>query len=160
MIEYKPLPGNLSMKNPAALIATGFGSGRMHPAPGTWGTVAAWVLGFVMAKPTLALAFCVCALAGLWAVTKFEKDSDTHDLGMIVIDEWAGIWLALLFASFWDQAVLALILFRVFDIWKPGPIGWLDKNLKGASGVMADDLAAGLVAGLIVYGYGIWMPLF
>ncbi len=156
-LEYKPLPDGMTMKNPAALIATGFGSGRMYPAPGTWGSLAAWVIGFVMDKPTLVVAFAIVTLAGLWAAARFEKESGSHDNGMVVIDEWAGLWLAMLFAQFWDQAVLAFVLFRVFDIWKPGPIGWLDKNVTGAAGVMADDLAAGLASGIIVYGYGLWI---
>jgi phosphatidylglycerophosphatase A len=157
MMAFKPLPAGMTMKNPAALIATGFGSGRMHPAPGTWGTLAAWVLGFVMTKHALAIAFIVAMLAGLWAVRRFEAESASHDNGMIVIDEWAGMWLAMMFASFWDQAVLAFVLFRFFDIWKPWPIRWMDKNIAGAWGVMVDDVAAGLAAGVLVYGYGLWI---
>lgn len=156
-LDYKPLPAGLTMKNPAALIATGFGSGRMYPAPGTWGTLAAWVIGFVMSKPALIVALVLAVIGGLWAIKKYEAQSATHDSGMIVIDEWAGVWLAMLFASFLDQAILAFVLFRALDIIKPGLIGWLDKNVSGAWGVMADDLAAGLAAGIIVYGYGLWM---
>ncbi len=157
MLSYKPLPAGLSMKNPAALIATGFGSGRMYPAPGTWGTAAAWVLGFVLSKPVLIAAFILALAGGLWAIRKYEAQTATHDSSMIVIDEWAGIWLAMIFSTYWDQAVLAFVLFRALDIWKPGLVGWLDKNVSGAWGVMADDLAAGLAAGIIVYGYGLWM---
>ena len=156
-LDYKPLPTGMSMKNPATLIATGFGSGRMYPMPGTWGSMAAWILAFVVSKPVLIVAFVLACIGGLWAAKHFEDQSHSHDSNMIVIDEWAGMWLAMLFASFLDQAVLAFVLFRVFDIWKPGLIGWLDKNVSGAWGVMADDLAAGLAAGIIVYGYGLWM---
>lgn len=160
MISIKPLPAGMTMKDPAALIATGFGSGRLSPAPGTWGTVVAWILAILMTKPAIMLACVIALLAGLWAIQNYETKSKTHDSGMIVIDEWAGMWLALSFATYWDQAVLAFVLFRVLDIKKPGTIGWLDKNVSGPWGVMLDDLAAGLAAGICVYGYGLWTASF
>jgi len=164
MISIKSLPNHLTLRNPAALIATGFGSGLIHPAPGTWGTLAAWILGLMVmsqGKVILLLALLAAVIAGLWAIEKFQAASGEHDSGMIVIDEWAGIWLAmLLIAPFWDQIILVFVLFRIFDIWKPWPIGWMDKNIKGAWGVMADDLAAGALAGAIVYGYGLWTVSF
>ena len=156
-LAFKPLPEGMTMKNPAVMIATGFGSGRMYPAPGTWGTLAAWVIGFVMTKHVLAVAFVIACVAGWWAAKKFEEQSQSHDNAMIVIDEWAGVWLAMLCATFWDQSVLAFVLFRVFDIWKPGPIRWIDEKVGGAWGVMLDDIVAGLFAGIIVYGYGLWI---
>jgi phosphatidylglycerophosphatase A len=157
MISIKPLPGTMTMKDPAALIATGLGLGRLYPAPGTWGTLVAWLMGLLMTKPVLIVAFIAACAAGLWAAKEFEKADNGHDNGMIVIDEWAGIWLTMMFASFWDQAILAFVLFRFFDVLKPWPIRWLDKNVPGAAGVMVDDLAAGLAAGVLVYGYGLWI---
>lgn len=159
MIGLKPLPGGLTLKNPAALICTGFGSGLVHPAPGTWGTLVAWVIALLlgMDKILLLLALLAAMIAGIWAIEKFESTSGSHDSGMIVIDEFAGIWVTLLFAApFWDQLILAFVLFRAFDVVKPWPIRWLDKNVHGAWGVMLDDLAAGLAAGICLYGYGLW----
>lgn len=160
MISLKPLPGNLSMRDPVALICTGLGLGRISPAPGTWGTLGAWVIGLILmsqGKLIILLALVAAMIAGIWAIEKFQAASGDHDSGMIVIDEWAGIWLTLLLAApFWDQLILSFVAFRLFDILKPWPIKWIDRNVKGAWGVMADDLAAGLAAGLVVYGYGLW----
>lgn len=161
MIRITPLPGNLSMRDPAVLIATGLGSGRLTPASGTWGTLAAWVLALFLlshGKVVLILALLAAVIAGFWAIEKYEAASNDHDSGTIVIDEWAGIWLTLLFAApFWDHLLLSFLLFRLFDIWKPWPIRWLERNISGPSGVIVDDLAAGLLAGICVYGYATWI---
>ncbi len=154
-----PLPAGLSPQDPAALIATGFGSGRISPAPGTWGTLAAWGLGLLLPHALLPVAVLLACAAGWWAVTRFQTQSGTHDAGMIVIDEWAGVWIAMAFAApqAWDQLALAFVLFRLFDIMKPWPICWIDQRVNGASGVMLDDLLAGLWAGLCIYGYQQWI---
>ena len=163
MIRLSPLPAPLRMTDPAVLIATGFGSGRFSPAPGTWGSIAAWIIGIVLmmsgpGKAALCLAFIFSCLAGWWAVERIEEQTDSHDDGMIVIDEWAGIWLAMLMTAGHPVFLLmALALFRLFDIWKPGPIGWLDRHVQGPAGVMLDDLAAGLVTGLCTFGLGAWI---
>ncbi|HRQ61141.1 MAG TPA: phosphatidylglycerophosphatase A, partial [Alphaproteobacteria bacterium] len=94
---------------------------------------------------------------GLWACKHFEAASGEADCKMVVIDEVAGQWIAL-----WPVLILpvinpvliacAFLLFRVLDITKPFPVGWLDKNVKGPAGVMADDIAAGLIVALILQG--------
>jgi phosphatidylglycerophosphatase A len=91
---------------------------------------------------------------GFWATKKFEDMTGTHDSGMIVIDEVAGVWIALLAAVGQHNIyiVAAFMLFRFFDILKPFPVGWLDRNLKGAAGVMMDDLMAGVYAALTMIG--------
>ncbi len=163
-MRITPLPSGVSMTDPAVALATGLGSGRIHPAPGTWGTLAAWLMGFAILPLGPAGFLLSAALAlglGLWAVQRFERLSQSHDLGMVVIDEWAGVWLAMAFCQpAGDQLVLAFLLFRAFDVVKPWPIGWLDRRVEGAWGVMVDDLVAGLAAGLCVYGYGQWIHLF
>lgn len=158
MIKIAPLPAPLSNRDPAVLIATGFGSGRLAPAPGTWGSVAAWLLALAMPKALLVVAIVLALAGGWWAVTSFQKQSETHDSGMIVIDEWAGVWIAMLFTacSCLGPALLALFFFRVFDVLKPWPIRWLDRELGGAAGVMLDDVAAGLAAGMCVWGVTQW----
>ena len=143
------------LAKPSVLWLTVFGAGLLRPAPGTWGSVVAlavwwWGLsewpvltqGLVVVVYSL-VSWCVCA--------KFLHRTGLHDEPQIVADEVAGLWLALLFVPVtWWAGLLAFALFRLFDIAKPSLIGWLDRNTKGGLGVMADDLAAGLAAGLIV----------
>ena len=143
------------LAKPSVLWLTFFGAGLLRPAPGTWGSVVAlavwwWGLsewsvlnqGLVVVVYTL-VSWRVCA--------KFLHRTGLHDEPQIVADEVAGLWLALLFVPVtWWAGLLAFALFRLFDIAKPSLIGWLDRNTKGGLGVMADDLAAGLAAGLIV----------
>ncbi len=157
MIKITPLPVGLQWRNPAVLIATGLGSGRLSPAPGTWGTLAAWLLALALPKTAIIFLLVAACAAGFWAITEFQKKSGTHDNGMIVIDEWAGIWIAMLFANSPEGLLLALLLFRIFDVLKPWPVSHFDKNVHGAEGVMLDDIVAGIMAGICVYGAGLWM---
>ncbi|MBU6235325.1 MAG: phosphatidylglycerophosphatase A [Alphaproteobacteria bacterium] len=154
-----PLPAPLVWKSPEVLIATGLGSGRISPASGTWGTLAAWVLAVTLPKTAIIFLLILACAAGFWAINEFQKKSGTHDNGMIVIDEWAGIWVAMLFCMphRLDQLALAFLLFRIFDVLKPWPVSHFDKNVEGAEGVMLDDIVAGVMAGICVYGYGLWM---
>lgn len=136
-------------------LATWFGCGLAPKAPGTVGTIGALPIGVLIlwlggVWGLLAATLVVFAL-GLWAAREFERHSGTHDSGAIVIDEVAGIWLALCFAGM--NAVMiaaAFLLFRLFDIKKPGAIGWADRKLPGAWGVMMDDVFAGLYAGAVL----------
>ena len=140
--------------NFASLVATGFGTGRLPAAPGTWGSLAAlpvaWLLVSAGGAPLLAAAAAVTSLVGWWASAAYLRTSDSGgDPGEVVIDEIAGQWIALLFAPHTLTAyALAFALFRLFDIWKPWPVGWADRNLPGGRGVMADDLLAGVYAAL------------
>jgi phosphatidylglycerophosphatase A len=140
------------------IIAGGFGSGFVPTAPGTVGSAAAAVVLFLVkgygdmgAKGDLLLALALIIL-GLITVTLSLKHSESKDPGWIVIDEWAGMALATwgigpnLFLFF-----CAFVLFRIFDVLKPPPIRWLE-TLPGAWGVMADDLAAGMVARILLAG--------
>jgi phosphatidylglycerophosphatase A len=146
------------------LIATFFYVGLLKPAPGTWGSLAAQpvLLGLHWAGgPFLVLAALGAVVAlGTWATTELTRG--THaDPSWIVIDEVAGQWVALLPVTFgawwvgaeitalWPGWIAAFVLFRVFDIWKPGPVGWADR-LHTPWGVMLDDLIAGAMAGLCV----------
>ncbi len=148
------------------LVATWFGAGLIRPAPGTWGSLAAlpcaWGLHGLGGFPLLLAATVVVGLAGLWAANAEAAATGDHDAGEIVIDEVAGQWIALwpLSAGLWAAGadpwlfpwpgwVGAFVLFRLFDIWKPGPVGWADR-LPGAKGVMLDDVIAGGIAALCV----------
>ena len=135
------------------LLSTWFGTGLIFPAPGFWGSLGTLPLGiFALYYGGVFLCVALCILlfiTGLKTIPAFEKATDTHDSGLIVIDEAAGLMLALAFAEpSVLSIVLAFILFRVFDTVKPFPVNWCDKKLKGAPGVMMDDIVAGLYAGI------------
>ena len=148
----------LDFKNPALWIATWFGCGLMRPAPGTWGTLGALPIGMILmvigGHVGLLIGLVLVIPLGLWAAKKFEEMTGTHDSGMIVIDEVAGMWIALLAVVGQHNLYLlaAFALFRFFDILKPFPVGWLDRNLPGAAGVMADDIMAGIYAAAVMMG--------
>lgn len=131
----------------ARLLASGFGSGLVPRAPGTAGSLAAALLGVVllMLSPwALACGVALACVAGWWAIPRAGGD---HDPGWVVVDEFAGMWIAMLAlpAPHWPWVVGAFVLFRLFDILKPGPVDWVQR-WPGALGVMADDVLAGAAA--------------
>ncbi|MBW7921789.1 MAG: phosphatidylglycerophosphatase A [Rubellimicrobium sp.] len=144
-------------------IVTFGGVGLLRPAPGTWGSAVATLvaLGLAMAglAPLVPLGAVLAALLGLWAVPRATSGATDPDPAEIVIDEVAGQWLALSFTllplwwlgvdplAAWPGVVVPFVLFRLFDIWKPGIIGRADRR-SDAAGVMYDDLWAGLFAGV------------
>ncbi|MCA1944678.1 MAG: phosphatidylglycerophosphatase A [Desulfovibrio sp.] len=141
----------------ALFVARGFGAGLLPRAPGTWGSLAAMLAAPVIFMPlpvwARLLLLVPLTLAGVWAAARAEFLLGRHDAGEIVIDEWLGLWLAYaVFPSLgWWWLLTGFALFRFFDIVKPGPIASLQR-LPGGWGVMADDLAAGLAAGLVLAG--------
>jgi len=149
-------PGGTKRTLWAWLLATWFGAGYLKPGPGTYGSVAVVVLWFLAAHifpctgTTLALATLAAALVitliGIPASTIVARESGRKDPGFVVIDEVAGQLFALtLMPPDWPHALIALILFRLFDIWKPWPIRELEA-LPAGTGIMLDDVAAGLAA--------------
>jgi phosphatidylglycerophosphatase A len=142
------------LAHPAHFIALGFGSGLAPRAPGTFGTLAAialyWLLALVL--PPLAIAFLAIPLffVGVWACGVTARDLGSQDPGCIVIDEIVAFLplAALSSASPWLQ-LIAFGLFRLFDIWKPFPIRELEARVKGGMGVMIDDVAAAFYAYLV-----------
>lgn len=152
----KNLP-NVSFKDPMIWIATWFGCGLMRPGPGTWGTIGALPFGILFyvigGIPLLFLGILVVCWLGYLAAKRFEEQAGDHDNGAIVVDEVAGMWIALLPTGMNPLYILlAFALFRFFDILKPWPISWADKKIPGAAGVMIDDIIAGFVAALIIGG--------
>jgi phosphatidylglycerophosphatase A len=147
----------------ATLIGTVGGIGYLRPAPGTWGSLAALPLAYGLhllgGFPLLALATLAVCAAGYWATAEMTRGQDNHDPSEIVIDEVAGQWLAIWAISYpawshgiaisalWPGWIAAFALFRLFDIWKPGPVGWADRK-TGPMGVMLDDVIAGILAAL------------
>ena len=140
--------------------ATVAGVGLLKPAPGTWGSLAALLLGYGLIEAGISAAWLVVVvilltLASVRAIDTIEAKSGIHDAPEIVIDEVAGQWLALLPLFYFQPTLigygLAFLLFRLFDIWKPWPIGPLDKKVSGGFGVMIDDIVAGLIAAALLY---------
>ncbi|MBO9449505.1 phosphatidylglycerophosphatase A [Tropicibacter sp. R16_0] len=147
----------------AKAIATVGGVGYLRPAPGTWGSLAALPLTYVLHQlggfPLLAVATIAAIVAGIWATGVMTAGQDDHDPSEIVIDEVAGQFIALMAISYpawshgieitalWPGWVAGFLLFRLFDITKPGPVGWADRR-GDALGVMLDDLIAGVFAAI------------
>lgn len=148
------------------LVATLFGIGNLGPGPGTWGSAAAvaaaWPIHALGGFPALAAATLVALVVGWWSVVEATRGTADHDPSEIVIDELVGQWIALWplsgglwFAGIkgwtfpWPGWVLAFLLFRLFDIWKPWPVGALDRR-SDVAGTMLDDVAAGAMAAVCV----------
>lgn len=135
------------MRHPAHFIALGFGTGLSPVAPGTLGTLVALPVAWLLdaQAPTWAwlTAIGTITIVGTWCAHITARDLGVADHGSIVIDEIAAFLLVLFFAGAapWRQ-VLAFVLFRFFDIVKPPPIREIDRGMKNAVGVMADDFAA------------------
>jgi len=151
-------------------VATGLGSGRLKPAPGTWGSLAALVAWVLLALAIRLLpdrwlveaAFLLLPILLTWVSVKASdlvvRETGDKDPGYIVADEWAGLWIALwplrwallvqLQAPGWGLVLVLAVpfaLFRLFDIWKPWPIRQIQVLPEG-QGVVADDVVAGLYA--------------
>lgn len=145
----------VDVKHPAHWLALGFGAGLMKKAPGTWGSV----VGALLFVPLLALplwAYVVvlvaAAVLGVYVCDKSARDWGVHDHGAIVWDEVVGMGITLIALPLsLGAAVLAFAMFRLFDIWKPWPVSILDKELEGGFGIMADDMAAGVLAAIASY---------
>jgi len=153
-------------------LGIGLGSGLPKRAAGTWGTVG----GLVVAIPMLWLGFwgflaitVLGALVGSYICGKTSDLMGVHDDTHIVWDEWVGMWVSLLpilWLHFYDDALLqghqlsllllyfaAFVAFRFFDILKPFPIKWVDKNVSGGFGILIDDILAGLMAGVVLIAF-------
>lgn len=148
--------------HPAALIATVGGIGRLRPAPGTWGSLMAippaWMLSTIFGAGGLAVALPMIVIAGIWASEIYVRRTGRPDPSAIVIDEVAGQWLTLIALPADPLAyTLGFVLFRAFDIFKPWPISWVDRKIGGGIGVVADDLLAGSMAGVV--GWLLWDKL-
>ncbi len=149
-----------NLKNPVHLLAFGFGSGLSPKAPGTVGTIAAIPLyGLLQLLPLsyYLAALLAAALLGIYLCGKTARDLQVHDHPGIVWDEFVGFWLTMLAApAGWLWIVAGFLFFRLFDIWKPWPISWLDKSVEGGLGIMLDDILAGIYAAiclqLLAYG--------
>ena len=150
----------------AQIIGTVGGVGYLRPASGTWGSLAAlplaWLVYVVGGVWLVVVLGAALFAAGVWATAEMTRGSDNHDPSEVVMDEVVGQWIALMAISYpswsmgiditrlWPGWIAGFLLFRLFDITKPGPIGWADRKLPGAAGVMMDDLLAGMAAAALL----------
>jgi len=146
------------------LFLTFGGAGLSPKAPGTVGTLASLPVGlavlYYLGMETLFILTMAITIIGIFETNKYEALTGMHDPQHIVIDEASGMWIALMIVHstamimpYPYAQVLAIILafanFRLFDIWKPSTIGWIDRELKGGLGVMLDDVLAGIAGGIL-----------
>lgn len=146
------------------LFLTFGGAGLSPKAPGTVGSLASLPVGlailYYLGMESLFLITMAITVIGIFEVNKYEKTTGTHDQQHIVIDEAVGMWLSLMIAhstamsmGYAYAEIIAIVLsfasFRLFDIWKPSTIGWIDRELQGGMGVMLDDVLAGFAGGLL-----------
>lgn len=148
----------ISLKNPIHLIAVGFGSGLIKPAPGTWGTLMGLLLAVLFWHFTQSVLFFIFLtlfgfILGCYCCEKTSRDLNVHDDGRIVWDEIIAVWLMFIALPEynWLYYGLTFITFRFFDILKPYPIHYFDNYLKGGLGIMFDDILAALYSLTTLY---------
>jgi phosphatidylglycerophosphatase A len=149
--------------DPACLLATWFGAGRLPRAPGTWASLVALPLGALLTwlgGPWLVLAVTLAVFGlGVWASERYMAAYRVHDPAAIVVDEVVGQWLTLALLPLTPIAYLAgFLLFRIADMVKPWPARWIDRTMAGGIGVMLDDVVAGIYAGALALVLLGWLP--
>ena len=134
-----------------SFVATLGPVGRLRPGPGTWGSLVAVLIALpldrVGGRVALGIATALACVAGLWASGAYARAVKRSDPSEVIIDEVAGMWLVFVALPL-DEigAAAGFALFRLFDIAKPWPISWLNRNVSGSLGIMVDDLAAAAAA--------------
>ena len=163
MKHSDPALSKLSLKNPIHFLALGFGSGLAPKAPGTFGTLAALPLYFLMMNlslPVFVAITLIITIVGFWICDIAAKDMQVHDHGAIVWDEVAGMLITMIAAPVGLlPLVVGFALFRFFDIFKPWPIKLLDRHVKGGFGIMIDDVLAGVFAAICLQAIHYFWPL-
>ncbi len=141
---------NFDLKQPIQFLALGFGSGLAPKAPGTFGTLAAVPIFLLLALLTPLSYFIVVALmsiAGIYICGKAADDVGVHDHPAIVWDEFIGYFITMFMVPVsWQSVLVGFLLFRLFDIFKPWPISFIDEKMSGGLGIMFDDILAGAFA--------------
>lgn len=150
------------LMDPGHFLALGCGSGLIKTAPGTWGSLLALLLWWTLLSSAGWLVYLVvivlAAGVGVWISNRTAEALGTEDHSAIVWDEFVGLWIACFaLPSGWLWVVVAFGLFRLFDILKPWPVGWCDRQVKGGLGIMLDDIVAGALA-LVVIQLAVWIP--
>lgn len=155
MRDYTAQPVPRSMwEKPSHFIAFGFGSGAVPFAPGTFGTLMA--IPFYLAMQSLSNALylfwvTIITIASMWLCDKVTKEIHVHDHSGMCLDEIVG-YLVTMYAAphglIW--IILGFALFRLFDIWKPWPIGYIDEHVSGGIGIILDDVLAGVYSFIVL----------
>lgn len=154
--QLDPADRRALLSTPAGWLACGFGSGLVPRAQGTAGSLTALLPWLLLRQLPLWAYLAVIVLGfviGVAACNVAGKAIGVADHRSVVWDEFIGQWLALIPALVapWWAVVTGFVLFRLFDVWKPWPIGWLDRRMKGGLGVMVDDVVAGAFAAIALY---------
>ena len=153
MIVLRPSAG-FAFSHPAHSIALGFGAGLARIAPGTFGTLAAWPVGWALTGANAAVVLGIVGaffILGVWACGLTGSHLGIDDHSSMVWDEFVAFLAVLTFIpETWAWQLAAFVLFRLFDIVKPPPIRWLERRLRGGFGVMFDDLVAAGYALLVL----------
>ena len=148
------------LSDPILFLAFGFGSGLAKKAPGTFGTLSALPVYWLFAQADLlvySVLTLIVTIAGVWICGIAAEKLDEHDFGGIVWDEIAGLLITMwLVPLTWQTIIMGFILFRFFDILKPWPIKWLDRQVRGGLGIMIDDVLAGVFAGGLLLMFVSW----
>lgn len=155
----------LRMTNPVHLLATGFGSGLSPIMPGTMGSLVAipiwWFLLQGLSVEFYIAILIISSIIGVYLCRRTALDMGVHDHGSIVWDEFVGMWITLMVIPIynWQWILLAFILFRIFDMWKPWPIRYFDRHIHGGFGIMIDDIIAGIISALCIAAINFYLPL-
>jgi phosphatidylglycerophosphatase A len=156
MISIRRLPPTLHGTEPFYLLSTWFYAGRIKPVSGSWGSLAAlplcWLLKYLGGDVTLIVFGIAVFFAGMWAIKEYMPHTKNVDPAEVVIDEVVGMaitFLAIPVANLWLIAI-GFVAFRLFDGIKRGPVGWCDRNVKGPLGVMVDDVVAGALTVILL----------
>lgn len=162
--NHKPLPDDIQYKvfhDWRYFLGFGFGSGLLPKIPGTWGSlVAIPLIGLFKLLPmwlyiVLTLAYFVL---GSWLSEKLSRDLDMHDYGGVNCDEILGMLCVMLPFSFdLFNISVGFVLFRIFDILKPFPVGWIDRHIDGGIGMMLDDVAAAFLSIAVLLIMHLWI---
>jgi len=148
-----PIPDSI-WKNPIHFIAFGFGSGAIPIAPGTFGTLLAipFYLVFQHASNLGYILFLLITILGsIWICNKASADLGVDDHQGMCLDEFIGYFVTMYHAPHgWGWIILGFILFRIFDIWKPWPIRFIDNNIHGGFGMILDDVLAGIYSCILI----------
>ncbi|WP_017444831.1 phosphatidylglycerophosphatase A [Gayadomonas joobiniege] len=156
LFKIKPELKLINWLDPRHFLSLGFGSGLIPIAPGTFGSLAAipvyWLMATYLSLSVYLAVTLVFAIVGFYLCGFTAQALKTHDHPGIVWDEVVGMLIALAFFPVtWKTVVIGFIYFRIFDIIKPWPINWLDRRVSGGVGIMADDLLAGVMAWITLY---------
>jgi phosphatidylglycerophosphatase A len=153
-MNIPPIPKSI-WQNPLHFIAFGFGTGAIPIAPGTFGTLLAipFYLFLQLLNPTQYIAMVgLLTVISIFICDRVSKDIQVHDHPGMNLDEFIGFFITMIYVpSSWYTILLGFLLFRLFDIWKPFPIRWVDRKVSGGFGVIFDDVLAGIFACVVLH---------